>query len=131
VSLEPAREEDHPMTKARGEVLLVDDDANFRAVVGEVLKAEGCSIREAADGREALRLLRHHVPQLILVDLMMPTMNGWDLYAELGRDERLARVPVAIISAIAGMRPHGAQALGKPIRLAPLLALIESTLPAV
>jgi CheY-like chemotaxis protein len=119
------------MTKARGEVLLVDDDANFRAVVGEVLRAEGCSVREAADGREALRLLRHHVPQLILVDLMMPTMNGWDLYAELGRDERLAGVPVAIISAIAGMRPHGAQALEKPVRLAPLLALIESTLPAV
>jgi CheY-like chemotaxis protein len=119
------------MTKARGEVLLVDDDANFRVVVGEVLKAEGCSIREAANGREALRLLRHHLPELILVDLMMPSMNGWDFYAELVRDERLARVPVAVVSAIAGMRPHGAQALEKPIRLGPLLALIESTLPAV
>jgi CheY-like chemotaxis protein len=119
------------MTKARGEVLLVDDDAIFRAVVGEVLKAEGCSIREATNGREALRLLRHHLPELILVDLMMPTMNGWDFYAELVRDERLARVPVAIVSSIAGMRPHGAQAIEKPITLAPLLALLESALPSV
>jgi CheY-like chemotaxis protein len=119
------------MTKARGEVLLVDDDATFRAVVGEVLRAEGCTIREAGNGREALRLLRHHLPELILVDLMMPSMNGWDFYAELVRDARLAQVPVAIVSAIAGMRPHGAQALEKPVRLAPLLALIEATLPAV
>jgi len=118
------------MTKARGEVLLVDDDASFRAVIGEVLRAEGCSIREAANGREALRLLLHHLPDLILVDLMMPKMNGWDLYAELARDERLAGVPVAVVSAIAGMRPAGARALDKPFGLAPLLALLESTLPA-
>jgi len=44
---------DGPMTKARGEVLVVDDDAGFRAVIGEVLLAEGCSVREAANGREA------------------------------------------------------------------------------
>jgi CheY-like chemotaxis protein len=118
------------MTKARGEVLLVDDDANFRAVVGEVLMAEGCTIREASCGREALRLMRHHLPDLILVDLMMPNMNGWDFYAELARDERLAGVPVAVISAISGMRPAGARAIDKPFRLAPLLALLESTLPS-
>ena len=116
--------------RARGEVLVVDDDAGFRAVIGEVLLAEGCSVREAANGREALRLLRHHLPDLILVDLMMPNMNGWDLYAELARDERLAGVPVAVVSAIAGMKPAGARGLDKPFGLGPLLALLESTLPA-
>jgi CheY-like chemotaxis protein len=118
---------------ARGEVLLVDDDSSFRLVLGEVLKAEGYSVREAANGREALEALRSpnapQVPDLILTDLMMPSMNGWDLYAELGRDARLSRIPVAFVSAVARMRPLGARMLKKPVEIADLLALLHSILP--
>jgi CheY-like chemotaxis protein len=113
----------------RGEVLVVDDDAIFRAILCEVLKGEGCSVREANNGSEALAMVRAHVPDLILTDLMMPTMNGWDLYAELARDERFVDVPVAIISGIARMRPLGARRLQKPVKLAELLALLEAILP--
>ena len=53
-------------TKDRGEVLLVDDDADFRAILGEVLKAEGCTVREAPNGQQALDMARAHTPDLIL-----------------------------------------------------------------
>jgi len=109
---------------------VVDDEATFRAVLREVLEAEGCTVQEAANGREAMHKLRDHVPDLILADLMMPTMNGWDFYAELARHERLANIPVAVVSAIARMRPLGARTLEKPVKLDQLLSLLESTLPA-
>jgi CheY-like chemotaxis protein len=115
--------------KDRGEVLVVDDDAIFRAILCEILKGEGCSVREASNGRDALEMVRTQVPDLILTDLMMPTMNGWDLYAELARDERFVDVPVAIISTVARMRPLGARMLEKPVKLSQLLALLESILP--
>lgn len=112
------------------EVLLVDDDANFRAILGEVLRAEGCTVREAANGREALQMARAHKPDLILTDLMMPTMTGWDLCAALGKNKRLAQVPVAVLSAVARTLPCGVLALSKPVELPELLALLESVLPA-
>jgi CheY-like chemotaxis protein len=116
--------------KERGEVLVIDDDDNFRAILGEVLKAEGCTVREAHNGEEGLQMARAHAPDLILTDLMMPTMTGWDLYAELGRSERLSRVPVAVVSGVARSLPRGILALSKPLELSELLALLESILPA-
>jgi len=115
--------------KARGEVLVVDDDAIFRAILCEILKGEGCSVREATNGREALDMVSARLPDLILTDLMMQTMNGWDLYAELARDQRFTDIPVAIISAIARMRPLGARTLEKPLKLSELLELLEAILP--
>jgi CheY-like chemotaxis protein len=116
--------------KGRGDVLLVDDDAGFRAVLGEVLKAEGCSVREAANGRDALEMARERVPDLIVTDLGMPKMSGWELCAELGRSKQLARVPVAIVSGTGRTLPRGVPSLRKPLKLADLLALLESILPA-
>jgi CheY-like chemotaxis protein len=116
--------------KDRGEVLVVDDDPNCRAVLSEVLKAEGCTVREATNGREALDMARAHVPDLILTDLMMPSMDGWDFCAELGRTKRLARVPVAVVSGVARTLPRGVLALSKPVDLSELLALLASILPA-
>ena len=115
--------------KDRVDVLIVDDDDNFRAVLGEVLKAEGCSVREATDGRQALQMVQAHVPDLILTDLMMPNMTGWELRAELGRSERFARIPVAVVSGLARSLPCGALALSKPVQISELLALLESVLP--
>jgi CheY-like chemotaxis protein len=113
----------------RGEVLVVDDDGVFRAILCEVLKGQGCSVREATNGLEALDMLRAHLPDLILTDLTMPTMDGWDLCAALGRDERLAGVPLVVVSGFAPTRPLGVRGLSKPVELLELLALLESILP--
>jgi CheY-like chemotaxis protein len=109
-------------------ILVVDDDAEFRAVLRQVLEAEGCVVSEAPDGRTALSILRSTVlPHLILLDLMMPVMNGWDFHAELQKDPSLAAIPVAVLSAVGQMRPFGAMhELHKPIDLPNLLGLLQA-----
>lgn len=114
--------------KLKGRVLLVDDDPIHRTVVGEVLKSQGYACREAANGREALDIARAQAPDLILTDLTMPVMNGWDLCAELRRCEGLANIPVAVLSGVAWAVPAGVAALAKPVQLPELFALLERLL---
>jgi CheY-like chemotaxis protein len=114
--------------KEKAEVLVVDNDADFRAILGEALKAAGCLVREATNGRQALEMARAHTPDLIVTDLMMPAMNGWELCAALRRNKRLARVPVAVVSGVGRTAPSGVRALCKPVELPTLLALLESIL---
>ena len=108
--------------------LLVDDDADFRSTFRQVLEGEGCVVIEAADGRAALEVLRSAaLPNLILLDLMMPGMNGWDCYAEIQRDSKLAAIPVAVLSGVGQMRSFGAMhELHKPVDLPNLLGLLHA-----
>ena len=82
------------------QILIVDDDADIRETLTEVLQGEGYGCATASNGREALEYLRSHpFPALILLDLMMPVMDGFDFRAaQLGADE-LREVPVMVISA--------------------------------
>jgi len=109
-------------------ILIVDDDDDFRETLRGVLEDEGCTVLDAGDGRAALRLLRTvTLPHLILLDLMMPVMNGWDLYAELQRDPELAAIPVGVLSGVGQMRPFGKMhELHKPIDLPNLLGLLHA-----
>jgi CheY-like chemotaxis protein len=115
------------MTRAT-QILVVDDDADFSAVLRDLLQDEGCTVREAADGREALRILHGGpLPHLILFDLRMPVMNGWQFHDELQREPALAAIPVAVLSAISCARPCGAMhVLHKPIDLQNLLGLLHA-----
>lgn len=84
-----------------GAILIVDDDNDVRAALSELLEAEGFSVEGAPDGREALARLRAAKvhPAVILLDLMMPGMDGWDFRSEQMRDPQLSGVPVVIVSA--------------------------------
>ena len=107
-------------------VLIVEDDENTRSILAEVLKSEGCDVKEAENGKRALELLADVRPDLIIVDLMMPVMNGWDLCSALEKDERLARIPVAILTALSSVHPLGNRPiLPKPVRLTTLVALLD------
>jgi len=67
------------------------------------------------------------LPHLILLDLMMPVMNGWDFHAEMQKDPSLAAIPVAVLSAVGRMRPFGAMhELHKPIDLPNLMGLLHA-----
>jgi CheY-like chemotaxis protein len=84
-----------------GAILIVDDDNDVRSALSEMLEEEGFSVEGAHNGREALARLRGggaH-PAVILLDLMMPGMDGWDFRSEQMRDPKLASVPVVIVSA--------------------------------
>jgi len=117
---------------AGGTVLLVEDDEDIRASVGEILREEGFKVVIAVDGRDALRILRESVeaPRLILLDLMMPVMDGWAFRTAQLADERLARIPVVILSAATDVRRHAAQLhvddfLVKPLDVPTLLNAVE------
>ena len=115
-------------------VLVVDDDPDIRETLRFVLEDAGYPVYTAENGREALEVLAdaQPLPGLILLDLMMPVMNGWQLRMELLKDQRLARIPVVVISGAANVESE-ARALGaagylaKPIlEFAPLFSLLDS-----
>ncbi len=79
-------------------ILVIEDDGDMRALMVEALSREGHVVEDASDGVEGLQCAREHRPDLILLDLMMPTMDGWAFLDEQKRDPRLADIPVAILS---------------------------------
>jgi CheY-like chemotaxis protein len=82
-------------------VLVVDDDLDIRDVLVELLEGEGYRVSAAGDGQQALREASRNPPDVILLDLMMPVMSGWQFRAAQLRDPVLARIPVVVLSAFA------------------------------
>jgi CheY-like chemotaxis protein len=89
-------------------ILVVDDHEATRKGLARLLHHSGYSALTAADGQAALDVLRTHVPQAIILDMMMPGIGGLDVLREIRRDQRLAHVPVIAFSAAASLE---AQAL--------------------
>jgi len=82
-------------------LLLVEDDAAARAALGDILSYEGYPTASCANGEEALEYLRSQpLPLLIILDLQMPVMNGWQFCRERQKDAALASVPVVVITAL-------------------------------
>jgi signal transduction histidine kinase/CheY-like chemotaxis protein len=79
--------------------LVVEDDAVTRALLARLLAQEGWQVREAADGRAALAEVAHQTPHLILLDLMMPEMDGFEFVEELYRRRGRAHIPIVVITA--------------------------------
>jgi len=110
-------------------ILVVDDQESIRAVIRLALELEGYSVFEAANGNEALATLESMpTPGLLLVDLMMPVMNGWELIEELRENRHWKNIPLIVLSAFDGVKrtisgPH--EALAKPIDLAVLLQTVK------
>lgn len=112
-----------------GVVLIVDDDQSIRETVELALELENRQTAQAANGRAALEWLDHHEPPcLILLDLMMPVMNGWQVIDHLQRDERLSEIPVVVITAFGRDLGTATQfpVLRKPIELDTLLDTVKS-----
>jgi CheY-like chemotaxis protein len=111
-------------------ILVVDDDQDIRDTLTELLEEEGYSVVRASHGEEALAALQAEPrPSLILLDLMMPVMDGWQFRAEQRKNPATAGIPVVIISATGKddkVAALGAvQFLKKPIRLEELLDAVE------
>lgn len=103
-------------------VLVVDDDDALREAVADAISDAGYVVEQAENGRIALDKMRAHSPCLVLLDLMMPVMDGWEVVAEMERDPSLASVPVCIVSAQDRIAPpRSLKALRKPVSLETLL----------
>jgi CheY-like chemotaxis protein len=110
-------------------VLIIDDEEPIRLVVSSVLEYEGYAVDAAANG-EALRLAAAHPPDLVLLDIMMPIMDGPEVRRRLRQDPRTADVPVVVMTAagdatVWARRLDAAGALQKPFDLDNLLDLVQ------
>jgi len=113
-------------------ILIVEDDLDVARLLGEVLEAEGYDTAIAANGREALDHLQknNHRPDLILLDMMMPVMDGWKFREEQRKLPALASIPVVTVTADGDARGKAAsiQAAGyilKPLSIDTLLDEVE------
>src|SRR5262249_17483012 len=79
--------------------LVVDDEADQREIVRRMLEAEGWAVEEAMNGREALTRLEGPGPALILLDLIMPEMDGFEILPEISQRESSKTIPVIVITA--------------------------------
>ena len=86
--------------EARGRVLIVDDGEMNRKVLRAALEREGHATEQAADGREALALLADRSVDVVLLDLVMPEMDGYETLAAIKADEALRHLPVIVISGV-------------------------------
>jgi CheY-like chemotaxis protein len=114
-------------------ILIVEDDAFLRMVIAEQLQSVGWAVRSAADGADALGVLRRWLPNVILLDIVMPRMDGPTFHAEMARRERTATIPIVLMSG--GERVHhqatalGAVAsLAKPFEFDALITCLESVI---
>jgi CheY-like chemotaxis protein len=111
-------------------IFVVDDDADIRDSIGDILELRGYSVFRAANGQEALERLRSAPPPcVILLDLMMPVLNGWEFREEQANDARLASVPVVVISGDGSTDEKAARIgvseyLRKPLELSAILEVV-------
>jgi len=116
-------------------VLIVDDDAGIRCLLVAYLRRGGFRLCEARNGREALAQMRGGAVDLVVMDLMMPEVNGWDVLRERAAEPSLRRIPVIVITAN-NVRDvaHGlagwciAAILPKPFDLETLMTTITATI---
>ena len=114
-------------------VMLVEDDGSIREFLTLVLESHGYDVAAARDGQEALDLLEETVPDVVLTDLEMPRLDGWQLISTLRFDPVVSQVPVIVISAAVG--PLSQDDLGvhavieKPFLVENLIQVLETVLP--
>jgi CheY-like chemotaxis protein len=111
-------------------VLIVEDDADLREMMAQMLSLEGFQAVAVANGFEALKYLHdgHSKPDVILLDLMMPVMDGWEFRRKQQADPAFADVPVIVLSALDQSRAADVQAeafLKKPLDFDRLLQLVR------
>lgn len=115
----------------RGSILIIEDERDIQDALGELLILEGYDVSHAHDGREALNMLREPstVPDLILLDLMMPGMSGFDFLKARRDDAKISDIPVVVMTADArpesrlegwGLKDY----LRKPLDIEQLLGIV-------
>jgi DNA-binding response OmpR family regulator len=125
------------MGKGKGQpvILVADDDPEILGMLALRLAKKGYSVLEASDGVQTLAVAREKNPDLIVLDVMMPGKNGWEVARELRTDERTQQIGIVVLTAI-GERMnemtsplYGADDyLDKPFEFAELEQKIEKTL---
>jgi DNA-binding response OmpR family regulator len=119
-------------------VLVVDDEAPIRLLCRVNLEAERMEVLEAADGESGLETARAERPDVVLLDVMMPGMDGWQVAERLVEDERTSHIPIVFLTARAELRDRarglelgGVDYITKPFNPVELASVVESLLERV
>ena len=80
-------------------LLIVEDEANIRRFVAANLSARGYKVIEAGDAEEGLRVMQEHTPAVLVLDIRLPGMSGWDLLEEMAAKASLSAIPVIVMTA--------------------------------
>ena len=119
-------------------VLVIDDEAPIRLLCRVNLEAEGMEVLEAADGPSGLEMARAEIPHVILLDVMMPGLDGWRVAEELLDDERTEGIPIVFLTARAELRDRargidlgGVEYVTKPFNPVDLAPLVRELLTRV
>jgi DNA-binding response OmpR family regulator len=118
--------------------LIVDDEAPIRLLCRVNLEAEGIEVLEAADGASGLELARSEKPDAILLDVMMPGLDGWNVAERLLTEEGTSSIPIIFLTAradlrdrVRGMDAGGVDYITKPFNPLELASLVRSVVEAV
>jgi two-component system phosphate regulon response regulator PhoB len=113
-------------------VLIIDDEAPIRLLCRVNLEAEGMKVLEAADGEAGLQTARAELPDVVLLDVMMPGRNGWEVAEELLADDATSNIPIIFLTARAEVRDRakgidigGVDYVTKPFNPVELAPLVE------
>ena len=112
-------------------VLVIDDDLPLRGMLAAALRQHGYQVLLAGDGGEGQRALTIHKPDVVLLDLAMPDVNGWDFLQRLQETGHLGKVPIIVVSAHLRIDPQAVLQMGvsailpKPFNLQELIELIS------
>lgn len=119
-------------------ILLVDDEEDILDFLELILEEQGYSVVKATSGRDALAAAQMHRPELILLDVMMPEMDGWEVLKLFKADEEVAHIPVAMLTAraemkdkIQGLQEGAIDYICKPFRTKDLLDKLQIILAQV
>jgi DNA-binding response OmpR family regulator len=84
-------------------ILFIEDEPSLQKTFGEILKQEGYEMISALDGETGLRLVKEKKPDLILLDLILPKMNGFDVLKKIKEDAEIKRIPVIVLTNLEGL----------------------------
>jgi DNA-binding response OmpR family regulator len=119
-------------------VLVIDDEAPIRLLCRVNLEAEGMEVLEAPNGESGIEKARQERPDVILLDVMMPKLDGWDVAGVLIEDERTKEIPIIFLTARAEVRDRargldigGIEYITKPFNPLELAPLIESLMEKI
>jgi DNA-binding response OmpR family regulator len=127
-----------PMDDGVTRVLVIDDEAPIRLLCRVNLEAEGMDVLEAADGKTGLDLARDQQPDVVLLDVMMPGLDGWRVAEELLEDDRTLGIPIIFLTARAEFRDRargldigGVDYVTKPFNPLDLAQLVRDLLARI
>lgn len=116
-------------------ILVVDDEEDLLDLIEYNLKKEGFNVLKAEDGKEGIEVAREHSPDLVLLDIMMPNMDGLEVVEVMRGDDRLKRIPIIFLTArgdekteVEGLNKGGDDYITKPISTTKLISRIKAVL---